>query len=419
MTRTVTSITDVVACNLCTGCGACAGGFPQAISMIEDAIEGRRPVAADPGGAADRAALAVCAGIGAPDRSARDTVEADWGPVLACWEGYAADDEIRYRGASGGAVTALAAFAMAQGTVGGTAHVRARQDDPRLNETVISTDRAGLLAGAASRYAQASPLEIAPQISASNAPVAFVGKPCDVAGLAKMRSSDSDLDRNIGLTIAIFCAGAPNLQATERLLDRLGVPKNSKLTDLRYRGHGWPGLMQARWLDQDGAERQSATIPYSEGWGGILQTERRWRCRICDDHTGALADISVGDPWHAPPQGDTDAGRSLIVARTARGRALVEAAIAAGALVADTRPRDIIATSQPNLLATNASVWGRRAAMRLLGMPVPTASPASRMTVWWQRLPAKAKAQSVLGTLRRIARLGLRRPLRLSGVVSK
>jgi hypothetical protein len=112
-------------------------------------------------------------------------------------------------------------------------------------------------------------------------------------------------------------------------------------------------------------------IPYAEGWGRILQSERRWRCRVCADHTGAFADISVGDPWHAPPEGDTDAGRSLIVARTPRGRAFVEAAIAAGVLVAEARPRDVIARAQPNLKATNAAVWGRRAAMRMVGLPAP------------------------------------------------
>jgi hypothetical protein len=74
--------------------------------------------------------------------------------------------------------------------------------------------------------------------------------------------------------------------------------------------------MQAAWIDGDGTRAESEGITYAEGWGRILQSERRWRCRVCADHTGAFADISVGDPWHAPPEGDTDAGRSLIVART-------------------------------------------------------------------------------------------------------
>ena len=416
MTRQIDSISDVVACNLCTGCGACAGMFPNAIRMIEDATHGRRPVAEAGAAPEARAALTVCAGIGAEAPAPRDAVEADWGPVLACWEGFATDPVVRHKGSSGGAVTALAQFALDSDVVSGVAHVQARKDDPRFNTTVISRDRDSLLRGAGSRYAQASPLEILAEARVDGGQTAVIGKPCDIASLAKARHIDWALDAQIGMTFAIFCAGAPNLTATEALLDRLGVPKGAKLTDLRYRGMGWPGLMQAKWRDSDGTERESAAIPYAEGWGGILQAGRRWRCRICDDHTGAFADISVGDPWHNPPAGNTDAGRSLIVARTERGRALIEAAIAAGVIQAEPRPRDIIARAQPNLLATNAAVWGRRLAMRLVGMPVPLAMPASRFGVWARRLSLKAKAQSIAGSLKRILKNRVARPVRLTAV---
>ncbi len=414
MPKTIDTITDVVACNLCTGCGACAGAFPRAIEMIEDPVEGRRPVARAPGGAEDRAALEVCAGHAVPDWSATDQIEADWGPVLACWEGHAADPEIRHAGSSGGAATALSLFALQSGQAQGVAHIRACPDDPRLNETTISRDRAGLLSGTGSRYAQSSPLDIMPKVAAEDGRIAFVGKPCDVASLTRMRQRDADLAARVGVTIAIFCAGAPNLVATERLLDRLGVPKTARLTDLRYRGNGWPGLMQASWTDEAGQDHTSEGIPYGEGWGQILQTGRRWRCRICDDHTGALADISVGDPWHTPPAGNTDAGRSLIVARTAEGRALVEAAIAGGALIAQPQARDVIARAQPNLLATNAAAWGRRTAMRMVGMPVPKATSASSFAIWRRRLSVHDKASSILGTLKRIWRQKLWRPVRLN-----
>jgi coenzyme F420 hydrogenase subunit beta len=413
-------ITRTVACNLCTGCGACAGAFPALIRMVDDPVNGRRPVvAATPAGrdAAEKA-MTLCAGAGADfdqlDRT--DAVDRDWGPVLATWEGWAADPEIRHRGSSGGAVTALAAFALATGQVGGVAHIAARSDDPRLNEAVISRDRAGILRGAGSRYAQASPVEALAEINAGTVPVAFIGKPCDIASVHKAKAADASLAAKLPLTIAIFCDGAPNLVATERLLDRLAVPRDAKLTDLRYRGSGWPGLMQATFIDRDGQEQVSEGIPYFEGWGRILQSERRWRCRICTDHTGAFADISVGDPWHNPPAGEVDAGRSLIVARTAAGRALIEAAIAAGVLVATPLARDVIARAQPNLLATQGAVWGRRLAMRLVGMSVPADKGLPLLRLWWG-LTGKDKLQSVAGTLKRILRAKLWRPVTVRGTL--
>lgn len=406
-------ITQIVACNLCTGCGACAGAFPEFIKMVDDPVNGRRPVVTgtQSGRTAARAAAALCAGASVDYTGLPrvDAIDATWGPVLATWEGHAADAEIRHRGSSGGAVTALALFALQSGAAGGVAHIRAREDDPRLNEAVISRTRQDLLRGAGSRYAQASAAEAIGAIRASSAPVVFVGKPCDVASVHKAGIADK-----LAVTIGIFCAGAPNLRATDRLLTRLGVPSGAKVTDLRYRGEGWPGLMQARYQTEAG-ELSSEGIPYAEGWGRILQAERRWRCRICTDHTGAFADISVGDPWHNPPAGNVDAGRSLIIARTAKGLALIEAAMAAGVLVAKPAGRDVIARAQPNLLASQGAVFGRRLVMRAFGLRVPQEKGLALLPLWL-RLPLKEKLQSLAGTAKRIVRAKLWRPVVVRGL---
>ncbi len=415
MSRKPATIDAVVASQLCTGCGACAGAFPQAIQMVDDPVNGRRPVVADPAAEANTKAMAFCAGIGLAPQKPRDGIEADWGPVLATWDGWAADPKIRHRGSSGGAVTALALFALEIGAATGVAHITAREDDARLNRSTISATRADLLRAAGSRYAQASPAELISEIREASGRTAFIGKPCDVASITKARASNAELAQKLGVTIAIFCAGAPNLNATEDLLDRLGVPKKAQVTDLRYRGEGWPGLMQATWREADGTTGKSIGIPYDEGWGEILQAGRRWRCRICDDHMGAFADISVGDPWHNPPEGDLDHGRSLIVARTLKGLELIERAIEAGVVVAEPRDRNVIARAQPNLLETNAAVWGRRMAMRTLRIPVPEGVVAARFDLWWRHLSLKAKLQSFAGALKRIWRARLWCPVSISG----
>jgi coenzyme F420 hydrogenase subunit beta len=406
-------ITRAVQRNLCTGCGACAGAFPQAIRMVDDPVNGRRPVVAPEGRAAALQAARLCAGTGMDFASLPPND--GFGPVLAAWEGHATDPEIRHRGSSGGAVTALALFALQRGLVRGVAHVAARSDDPRLNAAVISHDREGLLRGAGSRYAQASPAEALGAVAAGLVPVAFIGKPCDVASVQKAKAADPALATKLPLTIAIFCAGAPNLQATDQLLDRLSVPKDATLVDLRYRGNGWPGLMQARYRNADGIERVSKGIPYAIGWGKILQAERRWRCRICTDHTGAFADISVGDPWHNPPDGEEAQGRSLIIARTPAGLSLVKAALAAKVLFATPQQQDVIARAQPNLIAAQGAIWGRLMAMRAFGMAVPKdrGLPLFRS---WLKLPARAKLSSLAGTARRIWRQRLWRDVNARGL---
>lgn len=410
-------ISSIVACNLCTGCGACAGSFPDFIQMVDDPENGRRPVVAQSpaGRRASDAAARICAGASTDwnELPIKDDIDAAWGPVSDAWEAWASDTVIRNSGSSGGAVTALCDYALTSGLAAGVAHITARRDDPRLNETVISRDTSGLQRAAGSRYAQASPAEALGEIASGGDSIAFVGKPCDVASVHKAVKAYAALADRIPLTIAVFCAGAPTLAATEKLLDRLEVPKQAKLTDLRYRGNGWPGLMQAVWQDADGCTHKSKAISYAQGWGGILQASRRWRCRVCADHTGAFADIAVGDPWHAPPKGNMDAGRSLVIARTPRGRAFIEAAIKAGIIEAEARPRDIIAKAQPNLMATNGAVWGRRLAMRALGMGAPQ-DRGQRLFSLWLGLTIKQKAQSFLGTWKRVFRDRLWRAVAVS-----
>lgn len=410
-------ISQAVACNLCTGCGACAGLAPNFIRMVEDPVQGRRPVveASAAGQAAAHDVAPACAGLGADQRVLPrvDALDRAWGPVRAAWIGYAADPAIRHKGSSGGAVTALALYAVQSGAVGAVAHTVAHPTDPRRTVPALSRSREEMLRGAGSRYAQASPAEALGSLPSE--PALFVGKPCDVASVAKAKGVAPSLAARLPLTIAIFCAGAPNLQAADQLVARLGKPAHAKLTGLRFRGEGWPGLMQARWVE-GGVETASDGIPYAEGWGRILQAHRRWRCRVCTDHTGAFADISVGDPWHKAPEGADDAGKSLIIARSAEGEALIRAAIAAGVLVATPASRTAIAHSQPNLLASLGAVWGRRLAMRVMGMAVPQ-DRGMPLFQFWLALSLREKAQSLGGTMKRIWRQRLWRPVVLKAAV--
>jgi coenzyme F420 hydrogenase subunit beta len=215
-----------------------------------------------------------------------------------------------------------------------------------------------------------------------------------------------ELADRIDLTIAVFCAGTPSTAATLEMLAVMGVPHLAALRDLDYRGDGWPGAARAR-FETDAGEEEAA-LSYDASWGGILQQHRPWRCKVCPDHTGELADIAVGDPWWRPT-GD-DPGRSLVLARTDRGRAAVEAAIASGVLALEPALAEHLPRSQPNLVQTRGAVWGRLLAMRALGLPTPRFRNLPMFGAWWRHLDRGAKLRSVAGTARRIRRDRLGRP---------
>jgi coenzyme F420 hydrogenase subunit beta len=324
--------------------------------------------------------------------------------VLEIWEGHAADPTTRWRGSSGGAVTALASFAMEAGLAAGAVHVRQSEANALLNESVISDGPAGLLAAAGSRYAPASPCDRLADVAAASRPLVFIGKPCDVQATAAAARRQPAIARNIGLTISIFCAGTPSTNGTRALTAALGVPEGARVTSLRYRGEGWPGRMAATYITPDGATQTGGSLSYEEGWGGILQKHRQWRCHICADHTGEFADLSVGDPWDKPRGEGDEGGSSLIVVRTERGRAVLQQAIAAGAIIAKRREFGALAAAQPNLVRTRRIMFGRLAGLRILGLGAPRYHGWSLARLWLGRTSIRDKAGSILGTMRRAVR---------------
>ncbi|MFP4216367.1 MAG: Coenzyme F420 hydrogenase/dehydrogenase, beta subunit C-terminal domain [Phycisphaerae bacterium] len=403
-------IQDVSDRQLCCGCGACAHVASEAVEMVDVPDAGLRPKLR-PGAERNgqlKAAMDVCPGhaLAHDDHKEPDLHQnlADgWGPVLAVWEGYAGDGAVRHGGSSGGAATALSLYCIEHGGMEGALHIAAREDVPYLNETVMSRTREELLGRTGSRYAPASPCDRLGKIEAADRPCVFIGKPCDVAAAAKARRIRPALDEKLGLTIGIFCAGTPSTGGTLAMLKRMGVDDPSRLVSLRYRGNGWPGKATAEFRTDDGSiERRELT--YQQSWGEVLTKHVQWRCRLCADHTGEFADVSVGDPWYKPPKDNAEPGRSLIIARTQRGRRMIEAAIAAGHLVAEPRDPEVLPASQPNLLRTRGAVWGRITTLRLMGRAAPRYRGMPMLRWWWSELTWKQKLQSVGGTVKRALR---------------
>jgi coenzyme F420 hydrogenase subunit beta len=375
----VLNIQDVAERNLCCGCGACASLSPEEIEMVDDLDQGRRPLIATgrpPTDPRSAEAMKACPGVGLghePEDLRRPGLIRElipgWGPVLEVWEGYAADPDLRWAGSSGGAASGLALHCLEHESMHGVLHIAARQDIPYLNETVLSTTRDELLSRTGSRYAPASPCDGLGLIESAPSPCVFIGKPCDAAAVSMARKLRPLLDRNLGINIAFFCAGTPTTRGTFEMLKRMGVNDPHRLVSLRYRGNGWPGLATAVYEDDHG-ERREETLTYEQSWGDVLTRHKQWRCKVCADHTGELADISVGDPWYREVK-PGESGQSLVVVRTERGRAIVRRAIESGTMVIEKVDPQRLPDSQPNLLATRGAVWGRSLGSRLTGMPAP------------------------------------------------
>lgn len=400
---------QILAPHLCSGCGVCTFISNSKYVMTDVEIEGRRPVYA--GEVVDTALLKevrlACPGLGLKhasletDGSVLPDLFSAWGPVLAVYEGHACDSDLRFAGSSGGAVSAIALFCLERQAMHGVLHTSFRPEAPHMNRTVFSKCRTDILEACGSRYSPASPCDSLQTIVDASGKCVFIGKPCDVAAVSKARTLRPELDKKVGLCVAFFCAGTPSSRGTLEMLDAMGVGKEDTLMSLRYRGNGWPGCATAVYSHQ--GEERVAQMSYEDSWGKILAKHQQWRCKVCADHSGEFADISIGDPWYrAVQQGEV--GDSLIVVRSELGRQTVELAAEAGYISVRKVDPLLLPASQPNLLKTRGAVWGRILASRIMGIGAPQYINMPLFTHWWQELSFKEKLRSILGTLFRIAR---------------
>jgi coenzyme F420 hydrogenase subunit beta len=409
--RRIRNIADVVEWGLCIGCGICYSICEREAIRLQNFYEhGIRPIVDREKCSDVCSCLSFCPGYTVDARlllnnnDKHKKYDIAFGPVLEIWEGYATDDEIRFAASSGGALTALSLYCLEQEKMGFVLHTEMDPGKPWENRSTQSRNRSELVSKAGSRYAPSSPCDQLELIQKSDKPCIFIGKPCDAAAVFMARRQLPMLDKNLGLVLTFFCAGAPSTNATLNMLAKLEIAPE-QVNNIRYRGNGWPGGFFVSY-DKDAKNK---FITYRDSWHE-MQKYRSFRCHLCPDGLGQIADISCGDAWHKYAD-DGDSGRSIILVRTERGRTLLHRAIEAGYLQLQKIERSDVIAAQ-GLIKRKPEIFGRLVAMQMLAVPVPK-FVGFDLFKSWSTLSLWRKIETVLGTLRRIVQRGLfrRNPL--------
>lgn len=339
-------VDSVVAAGLCTGCGLCEGlSAVGEISMQLSPLGYLRPkVGGEVSSAVEAEIKACCPGVEVAHEKSVEHYNVNWGALRGVKVGYAVDSYVRHMGSSGGVLSALCIHLLESKAVDFVAHIAVSQTDPIANELQLSRTRDDVIRAAGSRYAPSAPLRTLKALLATGERFAFLGKPCDVAALrAYMRLHTSVRDQ-IPYLLSFMCAGIPSHHGTTELVRAMGADPD-QLASFRYRGDGWPGV--ARAVQRDG---EAFEMDYNRSWGGILGKHLQFRCKICADGTGELADIVCADAWYGKdgyPDFEERAGRSLVLARTEAGQAFVNRAEADRSIVTEDIAVDEIAAMQP------------------------------------------------------------------------
>lgn len=315
---------------------------------------------------------AVCPGTriaGVPPASvpARAFVDPVWGPIIGLVEAHAADPEVRYRGSSGGVLTALGQYLLESGRVEAIIHVAASRKAPMRSTRQVSFDRVQVLQSAGSRYGPAAaPLRNLMTIADQGKPFALIGKPCDVAAVRSLTRIEPRLASQLRYVLAMLCGGASDLEKSRAVLTQFGL-NESELSLFRYRGHGSPGLNRIQ--THDGRD---VTVTYDELWKDQAGWRIQSRCKVCPDAIGEVADIVAGDMWPGGNPPGNDDGYNAVFVRTDVGAELFESAVATGVLeVGDAIPVRRMDDFQPHQVENKRAVAARLAGIRAAGDPVP------------------------------------------------
>ncbi|MEM7337091.1 MAG: Coenzyme F420 hydrogenase/dehydrogenase, beta subunit C-terminal domain [Actinomycetota bacterium] len=328
----------IVAEGMCLGCGLCEAIAGADTLPMHVTIDGAlRPHIPD-----DVAATLVdriedlCPGVhveGLPDHrlDAGTAVDPVWGPWRQLAEAWAADPSTRHEGSTGGVLTALGQYLLVSGRVGFVLHTRASADHPTFGEATISRTAAEVTAAAGSRYGPTATLVGVNEALEIGEPFAVVAKPCDLAALDSLARHDPRVDELVRYRLTMVCGGFGTTPFTDRFLATMGLTRDD-LTGFRYRGLGCPGPTTAHTSGGSSVSRH-----YLDYWGdGESSWEIPWRCRLCPDGIGEVADIAAADSWAggSPRRSDTtnDPGTNAIIVRTKVGEELLDAAVANGAL---------------------------------------------------------------------------------------
>jgi coenzyme F420 hydrogenase subunit beta len=355
------SLGEIVDNGLCLGCGACVSAISRPdLSMAMSSDGYLRPTRVALTGPEQQTLNAICPGRTLDGHEQEPNYHPLWGPIYTLATGSALDPEVRYRGSSGGVLTAISIGLVEAGEVDFVVTNGAAQDDPINNETGAKAHRDALLNAAGSRYAPSSPLANLERYLATGKRFAFVGKPCDIAGLRRMARRDPRIDAQIPYRMAFFCAGVPSRNGTLAVLEKLGVA-HSDCEQFQYRGDGWPGLARAR--RRNGTEE---SMDYNASWGMILNRHLQFRCKICPDGTGEFADLVCADAWYGkdgyPDFAERD-GRSLIVTRTAAGQLLYDRALSEGWITSQVLDVAEVAKMQPYQVNRKSNALARIVAL--------------------------------------------------------
>jgi coenzyme F420 hydrogenase subunit beta len=260
--------------------------------------------------------------------------------------GYAAESKLRLDSSSGGLVPLILRHLFETKKIAHVYCVVPSEESPYLTGGRLISSVAELRSIHGSVYHPINFGTELDQLLKLDEPFAFVGVPCQIQAIEKLKPQHSGVEKNLFLTIGIFCGGLNKYSGFAYYLKEFHQDW-SNIKAIGFREGNWPGSIKVQ--DDKGnikivpraiGNTRSGVLRYAASVDGYFMMPR---CRMCPDQVSDLADIAVGDP-HLPKYKNLDTpGYSILICRNNKGLDIIASLKSDGSLVTEqSSERDVI-----------------------------------------------------------------------------
>jgi len=337
--NTFTTVADVVAHGLCTGCGTCVAVCNRGAIQMKETQSGLLMPVIDPALCnACRLCAKVCPGEHLEEGLLAECVDPFAGPVQAAYLVQHRRPDLLAVAQSGGAVTGLLLHLIKIGSIDHALVTQMPKDGSLRPYPLLTRDSEVIRQTCGSKYC---PVALNAELRDVNPGkrIAIVGLPCHLHGVAHLCKHLPVWRRENLLLIGLVCDRILSFRAMDYLVQRSGLCRE-EIGCLLFRSkhrRGWPG---------------DVLITTRPGKQVHLRANRRieckdlftpQRCRLCFDKMNVLADITCGDPHGLS---NDRRGQSILLARTLKGLDAVQSSFQAAIFEKQQVSPDTIFTGQ-------------------------------------------------------------------------
>ena len=351
----------------CAGCGACVL-FSNGSSRMLRSKKG--PVPSFENAIFAEEAIEVCPGIGINYPRLYETHYGAipenllHGHLKNVRIAYAADPELRRKGASGGVITATLLYLLEEKKVDAVVCVKQGIPSPETASYIIARKSDEIIAAMQSVYIPVSLLDALQEFKEGEN-YAMVLLPEQSSALRKLQDMGHPAARQVKYVLGPYTGTALYPAAIDSFLRSKGVKKSDTLTSLKWREGEWPGYLEIK--TESGRVLQSKKIYYNF----LIPFYVTHTSLRSMDFVNEFSDLAVGDAW-SPKYEKEGMGFSVVVSRTSEMEAILLDMTKKGWITGEVVPKDESISMHGHMLDfKKRGGYIRNRLRKFFGHPVP------------------------------------------------